>query len=257
MNTTAAVPSHQRLERLTALLQEQGGVQVSQVAAEWGISEMTVRRDLQRLADQGLVARVHGGAVVAGSLRFSTRLDHHGREKKAAVRKLAATLTTTLPENGLIYLDGSTTVFHLIEHLGKRPGLQVATNNVDTFHRCAQVPGLQVLLIGGRLNTETDNLVGPMARRAMEGLAFAAAYTSAFGILPELGPCEPSLDDAEVKQLACARAGRVWLAMNHQKFGRGAAATWQLPTSHSTLVSDLNPADPQLTAYRPLVAEIL
>lgn len=253
MNTASHIPSHQRLERLTALLHKQGDVQVSQVAAQWGISEMTVRRDLQRLAEKGLVARVHGGAVAAGSLRFATRLDHHGKEKKAAVGKLA----DTLPQQGCIYLDGSTTIYHLIEHLDGRPGLSAATNNVDTFHRLHQVPGLQTLLIGGQLNADTDNLVGPLARRSIEGLAFAAAYTSAYALDPQLGPCEPSVDDAEVKQLVCARAARVYVAVNHQKLGHRASGNWQWPGEHSLLATDLDPHDPQLNPYRSLIAEIL
>ena len=76
------IPAYQRLERLTAVLHEQGTIQVSAFAAEWGVSEMTVRRDLARLEEQGLVNQVHGGAVVSGGLRFQTRLDHHRREKR-------------------------------------------------------------------------------------------------------------------------------------------------------------------------------
>ncbi|TVR12302.1 MAG: DeoR/GlpR transcriptional regulator [Planctomycetota bacterium] len=249
MNTTA----HQRLERLTVLLQQQGEVQVSVVAGEWGISEMTVRRDLQRLAEQGVAARVHGGAVAAGGLRFASRLDRHGKEKRRAVSKLIE----SLPDAGCIYLDGSTTIYHLIDALARRPGLQVATNNSDTFHRLAQVAGIRPLLIGGELNTATDNLVGPLSHRAVEGLSFIAAYTSAYALDPEAGGCEPEAADAEIKSLVARRSRRVYVAINHHKLGRYAAASWQWRPETTVLATDLDPADPRLNPYRSLIAEII
>ena len=247
------IPAHQRLERLTAVLHEQGTIQVSAFAAEWGVSEMTVRRDLARLEEQGLVNRVHGGAVVSGGLRFQTRLDHHRREKRKTIAKLAA----SIPDEGCVYLDGSTTIYQLIDSIAKKMGLSVATNNVDTFHAIAKLPGISAVLIGGVLNEATDNLVGPMARRSIEGLSFAAAYTSAYALDPELGPCEPAAEDAEVKELVARRSRAVYVAVNQHKLGRYASATWQWNAEMTTLATDLNPSSKRLDPYRTLVSEIL
>lgn len=244
--------AHERLAELEGLLKAQGQVQVSSLARQWGVSDMTVRRDLQRLEAQGVVARVHGGAVASGGLRFQARLDRNRKAKRTAVAKLA----DLLPDQGCIYLDGSTTIFQLIEHLGRHPGLSVATNNVDTFHRLSQMAGIKAILLGGTLNPDTDNLVGPLARRALAGLSFSAAFASAYAIHPEVGPAEPAIDDAEIKQLVCERAARVHLAINHHKLGERATGTWLPAPEHSVLASDLEPEDERLTPYRPLFAEI-
>ena len=237
--------AHERQVALQGLLEEHGSVVVSQLAKAWSVSEMTVRRDLQVLEKSGVASRVHGGAVAAGALRWRNRADRQRAEKEKAVMQLAQ----YLPERGCIYLDGSTTISLLVPALAEHSGLRVATNTPETFQTLLAYPGLEPVLIGGRLNRKTDNLVGPLARAALHKLAFDAAFFSAYGFDAELGPCEPSLEDAEIKELVCERASQHYLAMNHQKLGRRAAGVWQLP--QDTIVACDLPADhPDLQPYQ-------
>jgi DeoR family fructose operon transcriptional repressor len=245
--------AHDRQESLKQLIEDQGAVVVSEIAREWGVSEMTIRRDLKSLQDQGILARVHGGAVAGGTLRFRARIGQHQAEKRTAAGKLA----NLMPNAGAIYLDGSTTIYHVADVLQKRGGLLVATNNVDTFIRVSSYPGIEAVLLGGALNRETDNLVGPLARRMIEGLSFDAAFFSAYAMHPACGACEPSPEDAEIKQLVSSRSQRVHLAINHQKLGERAAATWLAQRERFVLATDLEPADERLQPYRALFSQIL
>ncbi len=239
-----AVGIHRR-EAIRQELTDKGTVIVSELAARWGMSEMTIRRDLDVLAAEGVAARVHGGAVAAQSLQFGHRLERHRREKGIAARKLVE----HLPEQGAVYLDGSTTIHQLVALVGRRPGLLAATNSIETFRALQAVGGLKALLIGGELNPQTDNLVGPQARRFLDGLLFDAAFFSAYALDPEVGPSEPSPEDAEIKHLAGRRSRRVHLAMNHHKFATRATAAWSHPAD-AVLATDLDPADPRLDPYR-------
>ena len=187
----------ERHEALKGLLQNNGTIVVSDLAREWQVSEMTVRRDLKALEEQGMLARVHGGAVAQSSLRFSERRGKATRSKQQAVEKLKQ----FIPEHGCIYLDGSTTILGLSHHLHTATGLTVATNNLTIFQSISQHPGIDACLIGGRLDKEVDNFVGPLAQRAIEAMAFDAAFFSAYALNPDLGLCEPSLEDAAIKQL--------------------------------------------------------
>jgi len=245
--------AHDRHRALKSLIEANGTVVVSEIAQEWGVSEMTIRRDLKALQDQGVLARVHGGAVAGGQLRFRARIGQQQAEKRAAAAKLVG----HLPSAGAIYLDGSTTVYQLAEQLQKRGALLVATNNVDTFTRISAYPGLEAVLLGGVLNRETDNLVGPMARRTLEGLSFDAAFFSAYAMHPSCGPCEPSPDDAEIKQMVCERSNRVHLALNHHKLGQRAAGCWRAEPSQTLLATDLEPGDERLMPYRDHFHDIL
>jgi DeoR family fructose operon transcriptional repressor len=243
--TPTPTTAHERQQALQSLLEEHGSVVVSQLARTWGVSEMTVRRDLQALEKIGLASRVHGGAVAAGALRWRARADRARAEKERAAQQLVQ----YLPERGTIYLDGSTTVSLLVSALHEHAGLRVATNTPETFQALLSCPGLEPVLIGGKLNRKTDNLVGPLARAAIAKLAFDAAFFSAYGLDPELGPCEPSLEDSEIKELVCARAEQHYFAINHQKLGRRAAGVWQLP-SDTVVACDLAADHPDLQPYQ-------
>ena len=238
--------AHERQDALKQILEEQGSVVVSDLARRWDVYEMTIRRDLQRLQDQGIVARVHGGAVAGGVLRWKARVSQHRAEKEAAAAKLAQ----FIPDSGCIYLDGSTTIYNLAQHFVRRGGLIVATNNVDTFQRLSQFAGIEAVVIGGVLNRETDNFVGPIARRSLTGLSFDAAFCSAYAMHPEHGACEPSVEDAEIKQIVSERSAHVYVAMNHHKLGERAAGCWEFDADKSTLATDLDAGDERLAPYR-------
>jgi len=243
--------AHQRLTTLRDLLENEGAVVVSDLARDWEVSEMTVRRDLQRLEAEGLAERIHGGAVAAGALRFAARHDRSRPDKTRAAQKFV----DVIPARGCIYLDGSTTIYQLVAACDRRPGLRVATANIDTFQGLAGCAGIEPILIGGTLDRETDNFVGPLARRTIAGLNFDAAFFSAYALSPE-GPSEPSLEDAEIKAAVVARSRRHYLAIDHRKLGQRAAGAWELPAAHAVLATDCEPGDERLTPYRAAFQEI-
>jgi DeoR family fructose operon transcriptional repressor len=245
MHTMAHMLAHERQEALRSLLAQRGAVAVADLARRWKVSEMTIRRDLAALAADGSVARVHGGAVPGDRLRFGARLERNRSGKQAAARKLLP----LIPEHGAIYLDGSTTVYQLAGLLEGRHGLTVATNSVDTFQRLVQRPGLEAVLIGGSRDPATDNLIGPLARRALEGLSFSAACFSAYALHPDHGPAEPSAEDAEIKRLVCIRSTLVLLAVDHDKLGLDATGCWQPAAERTTLATDLLPGDKRLKPF--------
>lgn len=244
---------HERRAALESLLRDNGSIVVSELARQWDVSEMTVRRDLRALQDRGMLERVHGGAVAHHSLRFSDRRGKATRAKREAV----ARLLPLVPERGSIYLDGSTTVLGLAEQLHKHSGLRVATNNLSIFQSVSQHPGIDVCLIGGELEREVDNFVGPLAQRTLEALSFDAAFMSAYGLHSDVGLCEPSLADAAIKAQVVLRSEHAYLAMNSEKFERRAAGTWSAEREKMTLATELAPDDQRLQSFTPFFASII
>lgn len=242
-----------RLSSILKAVKKEGRVVISDVARDLDVCEMTVRRDLQRLEEQGLVTRVHGGAVATSSARFDARLASRSPAKRRAAQKLAV----FLPDTGTIYLDGSTTMLHLVGQFNSARRLQVATNNVTTFQRLAEVPGVEPLLIAGVLDRRTDNLVGALAVRSVLAMGFDGAFFSSWGITPELGATEVTIEDAEVKDLVAQRAARVYLALDHSKLGIRAAGAWRPDAAKTTLSTDLPPQDERVREYANHVAKIL
>lgn len=238
--------AEERYRRILEIVRTRGEIVISDASQELKVSDMTIRRDLQRMEEQGLVVRVHGGAIPVESARFGDRMTKNAPGKRKAALKLAP----HLPKVGSIYLDGSTTILNLAEELRGCNHLVVATNNIEAFKRIVAVPGVEGLLIGGRLDMRTDNMVGTLATRSLDALAFDAAFFSAWGIDPQMGPMEMTLEDAEIKELVARRSGQVYIAVDEEKLGKIAAGAWNPAQAHATLSTDLVATDPRLDPYR-------
>ena len=213
---------------------------------------MTIRRDLKQLEDQGLLIRVHGGAILTGG-QFCERLSTNTAVKQRAMAKLAG----FLPRGGVIYLDGSTTVLNLIGSMKRSVGLQVVTNNVETYLRLKGFPSVEPLMLGGRLDRRTDNLVGALTVRGIMSLAFEKAFFSAWGLNPSLGPTEMTIEDAEVKDMIAKRSQQVYIGVDESKLMRTGVGNWHPDPDRSCLATNLEPDSHILDPYRGLFREIL
>ena len=156
-----------------------------------------------------------------------------------------------------MYIDGSTTVLNLVKHLKGFVGLQVATNNIETFNRLAALRGPTPILIGGSLDLRTDNLIGPLAVRSVEALAFEKAFFSAWGLDANVGLNEVTMEDALIKDMVVKRARRVCVALDHSKLGVVTAGTWDHGREKSVLATDLEPDDAGLDEYRNLFHRVM
>lgn len=247
-----SVLAEPRQQAILAVLDSGGHAVVSELARQFGVSDMTIRRDLVMLEQKGLAQRVHGGAVAVNKSRFSHRLSANSRAKAKAIAKLV----DFIPRTGCIYLDGSTTMLGLIKQLKGRD-LQVVTNNVETFNRLAALPGPSPLLLGGSLDTRTDNLIGPLAIRAVAALVFDAAFFSAWGLHAGLGLNEITVEDAEVKERVAKRSKFVYAAIDHSKLGLTAGGIWKHGQEKSVLATDLEPGHPDLATFKAMFGRIV
>ncbi len=244
--------AQKRQQQIARELARSGGVVISALADKIKVSQMTIRRDLEQMEARGLLIRVHGGAVSSGA-RFDQRLGSNAAGKAKAAKKLAE----YLPVSGTIYLDGSTTMLNLVGRMKNCANLQVVTNNAETFARLAALPGVEALLIGGRLDKRTDNLVGSLAMRSVMALTFDAAFFSAFGLDPKIGPTEVTLEDAEVKQVVASRSRDVYLAIDSSKLGKVATGNWHADPERTVLATNLAPGSDKLKAYQGLAGRIV
>ena len=244
--------SEDRLRWLGGQLDELGTVTIADAAAALGVSEMTIRRDLVELEQRGLARRVRGGARAVGPLTFAERHTTATRAKARIATKLAG----LIPETGAIAFDASSTVLRAVSALQRARDLTVLTNGLDTFNALKDVPGVEALLSGGRLEARTGSLVGPIACRAAASLTVQTFFASAAAVDPRTGALEMTLEEAEVKRTIASGAGEVVLAADSSKLGAGAVAVGIAWDDIDVLVTDLDPSSERLHASREVV-EIL
>ncbi|MDO9590962.1 MAG: DeoR/GlpR family DNA-binding transcription regulator [Microcella sp.] len=248
---TTPLPDRRRA-LLLEILERDGGIQLDPAAEELGVSVMTVRRDIQELDAAGLVRRVRGGAVAPMVPRaFGERAATRASAKIAIARKAMA----LVPGDGAAAFDASTTSGALLSLL-RANRLLVVTNSIDNAAIARARPGVRAVLIGGELEERTGSLVGPTAEQTARGFACDRFFTSASAVDAEGGTMEVSLEEAAVKQVFAGAAGATVVLADSSKLGQQAlvrALEWRVI---EVLVTDLDPADERLDAFRDLV-EIL
>lgn len=237
-----------RLEEIRARVEAEGRVKVVDLATDLDVSEMTIRRDLDTLAEQGVVRRVRGGAMALGPQLFA---DRFGRQARAKDR-IAAKLADLVGETGAIGLDASTTIQRLAGMLDDARDLTVLTNGPECFAALQDRPGVTALLAGGQLDRRTGSLVGPLATRSARDLSLRRLFVSAAGLDPD-GTTESTLEEADVKLALAAVAAEVIVAVDHTKLGQRGSARCLGFDRVDLLVTDLDPKDERLDPYRKLV----
>lgn len=236
----------ERIGQMKDLISERGAVRIDELAHDFGVSEMTIRRDLDELEALGLARRVRGGAIALGPEPWEQRHQHKARAKA----KIAEKLLPMLPAIGTVAFDASTTIYRLAASIENARDLVVVTNGWDTFHSMKETPGVSTSLTGGTEEPRTGSLVGPMAVRAAQSFLYDTFFSSAAALDPELGPSESAVAESEVKRAFSQASSRIVLAVDHSKLGTRAQARVFDPEQIDLLVTDLDPSDSRLDPYR-------
>ncbi len=210
--------ARQRQELILDAVRTTGGARVSELVDTLGVSDMTVRRDIEVLAGRGLVTRVHGGATAAGSSveepGFAAKSGLHTAAKQAI-----ATAAAGLIEPGAsVALSAGTTTHAVASVLLGVPGLTVVTNSLRVAEVLWQSEAMTVVLTGGE-RTPSDALVGPVAVAALRGLHVDWLLMGVHGMDPEAGFTTPNLVEAETNRALVASARRVAVVADTSKWG--------------------------------------
>lgn len=217
-----AAPAGARRLALHRLIAERGFVSVADVAKEIGISDMTVRRDLEVLERDGLVQRSHGGAVPAPAATviptepsYAARRDLN-RDAKVRIAAAAAELVAPYQAIGL---DAGSTVAYLAAALAGRDALEIVTNSLQTILAMPQPILPEVFLLGGRLRPREGSLCGGITRQQLSGHWLDRFFLGICGI-DEKGVYDYSPEDTEVKTVFMQQAKAVTALCDSSKFGQ-------------------------------------
>ncbi|GAA2353924.1 DeoR/GlpR family DNA-binding transcription regulator [Dactylosporangium salmoneum] len=249
-----------RSDRMTAILDRVsrlGSVDAGALAEEFDVSAATIRRDLQVLEEQRLLARTHGGAV-AVDVAYELPVRYRGgqnREAKALVARRAAGL---LPHGPLtLGLTGGTTTLILARLLAERVDLTVVTNALNIAAELALRPRLKLIMTGGVSRTQSYELVGPIADQALAGLNMEIAVVGVDGISARGGLTTHDEIEAHTNAAMIRRADRVMVVADGSKVGRTCLAGICPIGDVTVLVTDAS-ADPgHVEAIRKAGTEVV
>src|SRR5262245_49476317 len=211
-----------RRRLLLDLITRQGFATLDELVKSSGVSESTVRRDLEALDQSGAVKRTHGGAVFLGELRSLPAFEDRTTTAAAEKRAIGQTAASLLDDGDTVLLDGGTTTLEVARSLLGRP-LQVVTNSLPIAQLLASSPTIDLILIGGYVYPRTGVALGPLSIATMQGIRVRKAILGAGGIVAEgIYNSNVLLVETERQMMSCGQ--EVVIVADHSKFGRLALA---------------------------------
>jgi DeoR/GlpR family transcriptional regulator of sugar metabolism len=200
-------------------------LRVPMIAQALGVSEGTVRNDLNALAQQQQIIRVRGGGVLRNS-DLSQTVPHNAAfatragVSQAAKRQIGQRGAQLVEDGDALLLDASSTVYHMAQFLADRRGLRVVTNGIEVARLLAQNPTNTVNLVGGILRPGIESLIGPWSERYLQDVRIKTAFVSCSGFTPEDGMTEVDVYEAQFRIKAVESAAQVVALIDSSKFGK-------------------------------------
>jgi DeoR/GlpR family transcriptional regulator of sugar metabolism len=236
----------QRQQEILNAVNHSGAVRVSDLARSLGVSGATIRHDLESLAAQGLLAKVHGGATRLGGnpveeLGFAASARLRRREKEAIGARAAA----LIQPGSAIAVSAGTTTWSAARHLATIPGLTIVTNSVPVCEVLNRAAGLDhtVILTGGT-RTPSDALAGSVAVAAIRSMHFDVLLLGVHGMTERTGFTTPNLLEAETNRAMVAASQKLIVLADHTKWERIGVSTIAALSDADIVITDasLDPA---------------
>jgi DeoR/GlpR family transcriptional regulator of sugar metabolism len=216
---TPSLSNIERQQQLLALLTDRQRITVPEICEHFSVSEATARRDLEQLAEQGLLQRVHGGAIAvrraAPELPILVRSQEQAEEKRR-IGKAAAAL---IGDGETVFLGSGTTVLEVARNLTERRNLTVITNSLPVINTLAGLPEIHVVVLGGMLRESELSFIGHITEQALEEVRADKVMIGIRGLDLEHGLTNDFLPET-LTDRAILRCGReIIIAADHSKFG--------------------------------------
>jgi DeoR family transcriptional regulator of aga operon len=238
-------------ERLSAILEDlsaDGSVEVTELASRFDVSAATIRRDLELLEEQRLLARTHGGAITMGVL-YELPLRYKGARHHDEKRRIAQAAASSITDGMAVGLTGGTTCTEVARELVDRERLTVVTNALNIASELAVRPNLKLVVTGGTARPESYELVGPLAEQALAGLHLDLVVIGVDGIDAQAGCTTHHEVEAHTDLALIERASHVVVVADSSKIGKVAFAKICPVERVDTLITD---RDANVRALRAL-----
>lgn len=226
-----AVLTQERKQRIQELLRSSGQVVAKDLSRQWKISEDTIRRDLREMASEGLLQRVHGGALPASPATgdFAKRLAVATTDKVSIGRAAAA----MVQDRQVVILDGGTTALQIARHLSPHLHATVVTHSPTIALELVSHATVEVILVGGRLFKHSVVAVGAPAIEAISRIRADLYFMGVTGIHSDLGLTTGDFEEAHVKRALIAAAAETYVLGSSEKLN--AASAYRIaPLSEAT-----------------------
>ena len=214
----------ERMQNVFSYIQERGGAQIKELAQRFRVSDSTIRRDMDELAERGLLRRTHGGAVLPQPKGMYERIyDEEMSMQLEEKRRIARAAARYVEKGDTIFLDSGTTAYQLALCLAEKEGLTIITHDLYLAANVEFDPSTSVVLTGGVKRADQKVLIGGMVEDFIRNLRLDTVFLTADAVTAEFGVSNTGFFEVGIKR-GLVRAGkRILLLADHTKFEASAS----------------------------------
>lgn len=223
----------ERQLKIINLIQKRGSVQVDELARELKVSAMTIRRDLEKLNDEGLIERCHGGAVYKQEVTYADK-QISNRHVKESLAQIGASF---VKEGDAVFLDAGTTTFEIAKRIMDIPNIIVLSNDLEII-RLLMDSDVDLMICGGNVQKSTGSIHGYYATQMIEQLRFDIGFFGTAAIDGRLKVMTPTTDKAFLKRTVVDHCQQSFLLADRSKFNRTALTLVNEVTDYDYIVTD-------------------
>jgi len=230
-----------RRERIIEKLHEAGKVRVTDLSEEYGISEVTIRKDLEALEAEGQLKRVHGGAVGLNKLYVNMDLSERYKTNSLAKKTLAELAAEFIEDNDTIFMNAGTTLTYVLRAIKGKQNVSIVTNSVQNATEAALYPSFNVILLGGNLDSKYQFTYGADAERQLENYHADKCILSVDGISASSGLTLYYANEAPLARKMVEFAASTIVVADSSKIGRDVFA--RITDAKKTDILITNPSE--------------
>lgn len=234
----------ERRQEIAKFVESCGRVSVAELAEKFAVSVVTVRSDLQALAQRNLIVRTHGGAVTTSRASRELSLALRTQQQTSEKDRIGLAASTLISDDNAVVIDSSSTALAIARHLRQHRDLTILTNSIALANEMLDASGVTVVMPSGTVRRDMGSLIGGNDLALFQKFNFQRGFFGAYGFnLPE-GLTDVSLAEAEIKRKLVAMCREVVAVIDSTKWGRFGLASFAAPETIHRVITDVHaPAD--------------
>jgi DeoR/GlpR family transcriptional regulator of sugar metabolism len=240
--------SPERQQQIVHLLNRQQRISVTEICEQFSISEATARRDLEALAKQGKLQRVHGGAILVEQVPPELPILQRESEQAGEKQRIGQAAAALVRDGETVFLSSGTTVLEAARALRGRHNLTVITNSLAVVNALAGAEGVTVICLGGMLRNSELSFIGHITEQALAELRADKALIGTRAISLEHGLTHDYLPETVTDRAILKAAREIIVLADHTKFGRAATVLLVPLENIHTIVTDEQTSDEFISA---------
>src|SRR5574341_313237 len=226
MRTTKDLYLEERRQEILRRVNQEERVSVAELSQQFGVSEVTIRSDLQALAERNLVVRTHGGALPSARGLYDLSLALRRPRQLQEKSRIGEAGAALVADGDAIFLDSSSTALAIAQHVRHHRHLTVVTNSLAVAQDMLDASGVTVVMVGGTLRRDTASMVGTDGLEMLRKFNIQKGFFGAHGISLAEGLTDVSADEAEMKRPLVAMCRQVIAVLDATKWGRVGLASF-------------------------------